>query len=300
MTSVTYEPAGHVGRAPWLRVGWGVFLGYVLAALVLLPALGVLHLTGVLWRPWRNQATAVGIDWPYARHGPWSTLADLGAIAAVLAVAAICIAWCVRRQTGRPAPAVAIFVCLLVTGYVPFAAYDGLFALRSAAAFLLTVVLVRWRAADSDWGGDPQQRTVLTGLVVGGVAIALAFGVVHPLRPDGSLVPLADDAYSLVLRNAGHRGLTLTSVEPYPAPAGLVELRPQLERVPPAGSGPIAGAGIPARSERSLYLEPRLAGCGDGTSGYATIDRLIVRYRLFGRTQTQAIPLGSPLRVTCP
>lgn len=300
MTAVTHEPVGRVGRAPWLRVGWGVFLGYVLTAVVLLPAFGALHLTGILWRPWRNQAPVVGIDWPYGRHGVWSTLADLGAIAAVLAVAAICIAWCVRRQTGRPAPAAAIFVCLLVTGYVPFAAYDGLFALRSAAAFLLTVVLVRWRAADAGWGGDPRRRATLTGLVGAGAAIAIAFGVVHPLRPEGSLAPLPDDAYSIVIRNAGHRGLTLRSVEPYPAPAGLVELRPQLERAPPAGSGPIAGARIPARSEWSLYLEPRLAGCGDGTSGYATIDRLIVRYHLFGRTQTQALPLGSPLRVTCP
>ena len=187
-----------------------------------------------------------------------------------------------------------------MTGYVPFAAYDGLFALRSAAAFLLTVVLVRWRAADSGWGGDPQRRAMLAVLLVAGAAIALAFGVVHPLRPEGSLVRLEDNAYSIVIRNAGHRGLTFQSVEPYPAPAGFVELRPQLERTPPAGSGPISGARIPARSERSLYLEPRLAGCGDGTSGYATIDRLIVRYRLFGRIQTQALPLGSPLRVTCP
>ncbi|HXV58415.1 MAG TPA: hypothetical protein VD704_11150 [Gaiellaceae bacterium] len=319
------------GRPAWWPVVVGVFLGYVWAALLLLPAVLVAGLLGLV--PWDDGPGASGslLPGPFVPDGAWSLLANAVVAFTVVAVAAWAVTRVVRERLGAPVSSPLVFGALAVTGYAPFLYLEGRFRLSGLFGLLVAAGLVRWLAVGDTPAASAlaraRGRLVAAGrwrrLVVGAAAawalavlLTAAYGLSHPLaagyavehEPSGSVartiggeaVRLFDGpagagaAYELDLRNAGFAELEVSGVELGQA-SGFTLAGFTLSELP---DGPAAARAIPGRESVFLALDLRLAACeGPGTSILRSVR---VHYLVLGRAESQLLTLTPAPARRCP
>jgi hypothetical protein len=319
---------GYEEKPGFLRITWAVFLGY-LAALVFAGAAGLaLLFLGIVGTSGTAGADPDGLlGWPYWRTGWWSALANATVNLGIVAVAAVCVSSAVADRTGRHVRLSAVAATLVVTGYVPLAAFDGALQLSGVIALLATALLVRWFGVHGTGGAPARQvrrPAVLASVALSAAALAAtaAYGLTHPLwfgsavwdnTPEGQIGgqqvfrhPFEEGkrvAYRFSLENAGFADAQVVAIE---APSAnllhLTGFRPDEDLS--GRSSTASGAAqfvVPGRSQRWVMLGFRLSGCGAaGSRGSDVVTHVTVRYRVLGSTQSQYVPLKPAPATACP
>lgn len=319
---------GHREKPGFLRIAWAVFVGYVLALVFAGAVALALLFLGVVGSSSTAGADPDGLlGWPYWRTGWWSTLANTAANLGLVAVAAVCIRRAVADRTGRHVRLGAVAATLLVTGYVPIAAFDGALRLSGVLALLATALLVRWFGVDGK--ERTPARTLVRPAVVATVALSTAalaataaYGLTHPLwfgsavwddTPEGriggqqvfrySFEEGKRVTYTFSLDNVGFADAQVVSIDaPSTNLLHLTGFRADQDLSGRASSG--RGASplvVPGRSDRWVMLAFRLSGCGiSGSGGVGVVTHVTVRYRVLGSTQSQYVPLKPAPGTRCP
>lgn len=320
--------------APPARPGWwpvvlGVFLGYLLAACILLGmALAAWFLGLVDWND--GPASESVLHGPYAADGAWSLFANATVAFTVLAVAAWAVTRVLSDRLLEPVSLPLVFVVLTVTGYAPFLALEGRFRLSGIVALLAAAALIRWQAVGNTRAtravDGVRERLVEKGLwrwvvraagAVWAVAavVAAAYGLMHPLtggyavdyepsnysyvRTGGQQFyvfrgPLGSDArYTMDMRNAGFAGVTLLSVD-VPEGSGFTLAGFSLAASPNAAP---SSREVDGRESVWLNLRLKLAAC-EGR-GFSVLRNVLVRYRILGRVESQRVALEPSPAVRC-
>jgi hypothetical protein len=312
----------------FLRITWAVFVGYLFAAVVVGLAGLALLLLGVVGSSGTAGADPDGLlGWPYWRTGWWSALANATVNLAIVGIAALCVRKTVADHAGRIVRLHVVLVALLVTGYVPVAAFDGALQLSGLLALLVTALLVRQFGVDGTGSPSPplvplpsRRLAVLAATALGGIALVItaAYGFTHPLwfssaATDATPIehvggdqtvayPYEEGkqvAYTFSLTNESFADATVVGIEA--EPARLLHLSgfrsdDDLSARPGLGASPFT---VSSRDERWVTLTFRLSGC---RALYAPdfVTHVTVRYRLLGTTQTQYVPLVPAPATRCP
>ncbi|MGH3004889.1 MAG: hypothetical protein ACRDOS_03120 [Gaiellaceae bacterium] len=319
---------GYEEKPGFLKIAWAVFLGYVAALVFAGAAALALLFLGIV-----GTSGTAGVDpdgllgWPYWRTGWWSALANATVNLGIVAVAAVCVRSAVADRTGRYVRLSAVAATLLVTGYVPLAAFDGALQLSGVIALLATALLVRWFGVDGT-----ERRPVLpvrrpaaiaaAALSAAALAATAGYGLTHPLwfgsavwdnTPEGRIGGQQvfrhtfeegkGVAYWFSLTNAGFADARVVAIEaPSTNLLHLTGFRPDEDLSGRASSA--AGAAqfvVPGRSQRWVMLGFRLSGCGvHGSEGADVVTHVTVRYRVLGSTQSQYVPLKPAPGTRCP
>lgn len=319
---------GHREKPGFLRIAWAVFLGYVGTAVFAGALALALLLLGLVGSSSTAGADPDGLlGWPYWRTGWWSALANTTVNLGLVAVAAFCVRRAVADRTGRHVRLSAVAATLLVTGYVPIAAFDGLLQLSGVVALLATALLVRWFGVDgTERSPVPRRRCpaviAAVALSTAGLAATAAYGLTHPLwfgsavwddTPEGrigeqqvfrySFEEGRQVTYTFSLNNVGFADAQVVSIE---APSAkllhLTGFRPDEALSGLASSARGAEQFVlPGRSQRWVMLGFRLSGCRvHGRVGTSVVTHVTVRYRVLGSTQSQYVPLKPAPATACP
>lgn len=319
---------GHQEKPGFVKIAWAVFLGY-LAALVFVSAVALaLLFLGIVGTSGTAGADPDGLlGWPYWRTGWWSALANGTVNLGIVAVAALCVRSAVADRTGRYVRLSAVAATLLVTGYVPLAAFDGALQLSSVIALLATALLVRWFGVDGTerTPARPVRRPAVIAVVAlsaAALAATAAYGLTHPLwfesaawddTPEGRIggqqvfrYPFVEGkrvAYRFSLDNVGFADARVVAIEPpFTNLLHLTGFRPDEDLSGRASSA--AGAApfvVPGRSQRWVMLAFRLSGCGvPGSGGTGVVTHVTVRYQVLGSKQSQYVPLKPAPGTRCP
>jgi hypothetical protein len=203
-------------RPGWLVTGWALLVGYVWAALLLaLPAL-VLFWLGLIDHnagPRRPPGLVVA---PYYPGGAWAVVTDLAVGAVVIAVTGLAIHGSVLRRTGYAVPRRVVLAALAVTGWAPYLGFHAL-ALSGGAAFVSTLVLLRWKAAPTA-KSEPEPWPVkqLALLIAITAVLVLGYATFHPLRTTG-LGVFSDsngrNGMIMEVRNSGFASVKIVGVD---------------------------------------------------------------------------------------
>jgi hypothetical protein len=312
--------------APPVRPGWwpvvlGVFLGYLLAALILFVLAAVAVLLGLAsWN--ENRASDSVLQGPYVVDGVWSLVANAAVAFTIVALAAWAVSRVVADRVQEPVSLPLVAAALGLTGYAPFLALEGRFRLSGLVGLLVAAALIRWQAVGDTPAalalGDLRERLVergvWRGLVLAGVAawtaslaVAGAHGLTHPLT-SGYAVDYAPSNYSY--KRASGEEYYIFRGSPGTAARYTIEVRNAgfadltgLEVDIPEGSGFALSGFSPVdrvldgRDSVFLDLRLRLADCsGDRLS---VLRDVRVHYRVFGRAESQLLPLTPAPAVRC-
>lgn len=271
-------------RVRWRYVAAGLAAGEVVAAAVLL--LPIFAVTALRLGPVNSTAHGrMSLEWPFAFDGPWSIVTDLTLLSVLAVAAAPVVTFGVASLVQRRVSVRRTAVILLVTGGVPLAWSHGLVP-GGLTGFAVALAALRYWAIDCD--ERPIRRRWLVVLTLAGLVTVLsasAYGALHPLKITGSgggPVPV------LVVSNGSRFDATLESAAPsLPGGAGpfhvrFLDIRGRLA----AG----ATRGIPLRH----------GPCARGVVGYASVETVVVRYRVLGRSERQKLVLDPPLQLHCP
>ena len=327
--------AGDLGQSEkpgFLRVAWAVFVGYVVAA-VLVIAIGIpLLFLGVVGNSGMAGADPSGfLGWPYWRTGWWSGLANATVNLGIVGVAVLCVWNSVAHRTGRDVRLGLVAVALLVTGYAPAAHFDGLLRLSGIVGLGATALLV-WCLGLGEPGTHrppllpPRLRRVLLGgaamAAAGAIFATASYGITHPLwfgsavweqTPDTRLegrsvfrYPFEEGgrvSYMWSLKNVGFSDATVSGIEA--SSRGLLQLAGfragdmtsrAASRV--TGGSPFS---VQGHNDRWLTLVFQLAGCNRLPTGSADIvTHVTVHYRVLGTSQSQYVPLVPAPATRCP
>ena len=296
---------------------WDVFVAFLLAGIGVAAAafaailIGAFGFTAGAERP-------DPIDWPYPHAGPWSVAANVVATVAVLLLCAVAISRRLARRAGEPVSWLRVFGIVAVTGYAPFAAYQGLVPLHFFLGWIATALLARWLAT----GVEPPHMSgrMRAGLIAGGAAllcIPASYGSTHPLWY-GSYVGGPERArweehrvvytarhprtfaYVFFLHNVSWGRVTLLGVSGTDTASFLRVGRAEPGFLYPGRTArPLPGVSIHHQNEQELTLYIHTPGCA-GLHGTFSLDRVHVRYRLAGVTLSQPVPLATRPTVVCP
>jgi hypothetical protein len=271
VTSVAYpvEPQlpGWIHSSVSLVVGW--FLGA--AALFLLYGVG--RVVGAISQPYGSHPGTLN-EWPYGDNGAWSTFANSAVIAIALVLTTVATSWWLRRRHPQVSDGRLAFA-LLFSGWIPLAVNrpaGGLFG------FCLAVVLIRYWIGKHD---DRLSLPVAAILVAILGSLVLSYGLLHPLWTV-NVVPTASAAktrrFEMTVHNAARAGVTIDRVSAAPF---FVSAEPSRLHLASGADGFVA-----------LSL-PRGDGCGTLRLGVST------RYRVFGLTLRQQLPVNVPFGPRC-
>jgi hypothetical protein len=277
MSSVAY-PARPT-EPGWWATAWLVFLGWIVAALVLGGLFLAGSLAGVIGR---NGYAGAGFpvhainDWPFVANGTWSLLADVSVFALALGVTTIAIAWQLRGPFATVSEG-RLMVVLLFTGGAPFVTS----AEGTPLFFLIAVWAVRaWVVKDEF--RFPRWPLLATGVLL--ILTIASYGLFHPLWVESASATFSQPrekrpTVMLVLHNASRASMRIERV----SAGGFTDAR--------AGWPWENATQLPLRiaggQTAALTLKMQPGTCGDGLLAD-------VRYRLLGQT------LHGPLRVTVP
>jgi hypothetical protein len=256
--------------------------------------------------------------WPFEPDGPWSVFADAVVAFTVLAVTSLCVVWQLSDRLQLRVSWLVTFVVLAVTGYAPFFSFEGRLRLSGLVGLLLSAALIRWfglagtqpadfvaEVSDRLLANGRRRRRLVLALAVcwaAAIGVGAAYGVTHPVRVsggsfDGSTVTINGRRYSVyrgepgktqvvlvILSNNGFADVTGATI--VPAPGETLPIRQ-------VRSSPFT---IRGRSEAEVSLAFTIPRCGEGTK---TLSRLRIRFRIFGREQSQLIRLDPAVAARC-
>jgi hypothetical protein len=326
VSAVAFDRAARFGQPSWLRLFWEVVLAYVFAFAVL----GVLALaaTGLgIWNRTGIMASAPGglDDVPFVRNGGWSLAANIAWSVVAIGVTAVFVYGFLGRF-GRLSLGQTLFA-VAVAG-VPLTDYPSLGSLGFLATPIALSALARWDLLGPPGAWERARpatrgtiRLVVVAVAVAALAVVAGYGIVHPLRLSssaggfgfsgvveqqdwggGPVLVYEDESVPLyhrfALDNSGWRDVTVTSLT---AEAVGTSLRIGRAVVAADGSSldaarPVEGLRLPRRSTTWVALELHPAACSE--AGRDVLERVLVRYRAYGREWTQAVPLiPAPARV---
>ena len=299
----------------------GVFLGYLVAALVLFAlAAAAVFLGLATWNG--NPVSDSVLTGPYVVDGGWSLVANAAVAFTVVAVAAWAVTRVVADRVQESVSRPLVFAALGLTGYAPFLALEGRFRLSGLFGLLVAAALIRWQAV----GDTPAalaleklrerlvERGVWRGLVLAGVAVwtaslavAGAYGLTHPLT-SGYAIDYEPSNYSY--KRAGGEEYYIFRGPPGTAARYTIDVRnagfadlTALEVDIPEGSGfALSGVSpgkrvLDGRDSVFLDLRLRLADCAG--RGLSVLRGVRVHYRVFGRAESQLLPLTPAPAVRC-
>lgn len=320
------------GDAPgWWPVISGVFLAY-LWALIVLGLIGlVIDVLGVATWPRETQ----GAGWlggPFDPDGPWSMFADALIAFSVLAFTSFSVVWTLSDRLQLRVSWVVTFVVLCVTGYVPFFFFEGRLRLSGLVGLLASAALIRWFGVEGKQPADllagvyrrlVGNRRRLRGLAVAfavcwaaALGVGVAYAVTHPVRvsgtgADGQWVtvdgrttavyrgePGKTRVVSFYVHNNGFADVTAATVEAVPGETLAVRhVTPGV--LPPdqvSSTATDSTFTIPGRTETEVALAFAIPTCREGTQ---SVTRLRIRYTVFGRDESQLVPLDPAIAARC-
>lgn len=311
----------------FLRVTWAVFVGYLFATVIVVAGGAALFFLGIVGSSGTAGADPDGLlGWPYWRTGWWSALANATVNFAIVGVASLCVRKTVADLAARRVRLDVVLVALLVTGYVPLAAFDGALQFGGLVALLVTALLVRQFGVDGTAPPSPplvrgpSRRLAMLAAAACGIAFVAtaAYGITHPLwfssalwdeTPVGQVdgrqafgYPFAEGkkvAYTFLLDNQGLADATVVGIEA--ERARLLHLSGFRSGDHPSGrlSSGASPFAVPSRGQRWVTLTFRLSGCR-ALRAPDVITHVTVRYRVLGTTQTQHVPLVPAPATACP
>jgi hypothetical protein len=307
-------------RPGFFAVAWAAFVGYFLAALVLLfvgllllaAGVGILDVGGTAGR---------GL---FYRYDAWSWGAEACAAILIAGLTALLVGSSLRRRTGWEVPFGTTFATLLLTGYAPALAITPLYGATAVVSLVLAALVLRWRARPS--GAEPMtplgqvprhlRRAVVIGLAVAVPLMAgyvVAYALTHPLRVDWNVSndkrtfgrdPGGRMVYVFRLNNTGRAAVDQFEVVRTEGSPTI-----QVERVGSTGPG-----GIPFLGARPIEPLSRVHLTRDEfdeefalvlrqgatcPTPVARLDALWVRYTVLGMRHEQRIPLAHGPAVRC-
>jgi hypothetical protein len=215
---------------------------------------------------------------------------------------------------------------------VTFFSFEGRLRLSGLIGLLLSAALIRWfglaGTQPADFVGEISGRLLADGrrrrrLVLAlavcwaaAVGVGVAYGVTHPVRvsggsAEGPMVTINGRRYSVyrgepgktqvvlvILSNNGFADVTGTTIVPTSGET-LPVRHVTSDMFGPSPSPPTTATSpftIPGRSEAEVWLAFTIPRCGEGTK---TLSRLRIRFPIFGREQSQLIPLDPAVAARC-
>jgi hypothetical protein len=295
-------------------------LGYLWALLVLALFGLVLDVLGVVTWP-RETHGAAWLGGPFQPDGPWSMFADALIAFTVLAFTSFSVVWTLSDRIQLRVSWVVTFVVLCVTGYVPFFFFEGRLRLSGLLGLILSAALIRWFGVAGTQPADlladvyrrllrsladtrRRRRLAIAFAVCWATAlgVGVAYGVTHPVRTsgtdaEGKWVTIDGRTYavyrggqgairtvSFFLHNNGFADVTAATAEAVPG---------ETLTVVPEATDPIT---IPSRGDATVRVAFAIPSCRDGTQ---SVTRLRIRYSVFGRDESQLIPLDPAIAAKC-
>ena len=320
VTPSVEAPPAPPERPGFFAVAWATFLGYLVAAIVLLAVGLVLLLAGV----GILDAGGTAGRGLFYRYDLWSWAAEACVAILVTGLTALAVKSYLTSRTRWEVPFGTTFLTLMVTGYAPALALTPLYGATAVVSLVLAALVLRWRARPS--GAEPMtllgqvprrlRRTVAIGLAIGVplmAAYAVGYALTHPLRSDWSVTnakrsfarePGGRMLFELQINNTGRavvHDLELVKTEGSPAI--------QVERVGRAEPGHLAWDGAAAirplsglELRRDDFDNPMALVLRQGTScptPVARLDAVWVRYTVLGMRHEQRIPVVRGPFVRC-
>jgi hypothetical protein len=320
LTPSVEAPAVPPERPGFFAVAWATFLGYLVAAIVLLAVGLVLMLAGVGIIDVGGTAGR-GL---FYRYDLWSWAAEACVAILITGLTSLLVGSYLTSHTRWEVPFGTVFLTLMVTGYAPALALTPLYGATALVSLVLAALFLRWRARPS--GAEPMtplgqvprrfRRAVAIGVAIAVPvmgAYAVGYALMHPLRSDWNATnaersfarePGGRMLFELRVENTGRavvHDLELVKTEGSPAI--------QVERV-----GRTDGGGFAFRGEAALRplsgLELRrddfdnqiglvLRQGASCPTAIARIDAIWVRYTVLGMRHEQRIPLVHGPAVRC-
>ena len=325
MSPATVTPSVEAPPAPPERPGFfavalAAFLGYLIAAIVLLVVGFVLMLAGVGIMDIGGSAGR-GL---FYRYDMWSWAAETCAAILITGLTALLVGSYLSARTGWEVPFGTTFLTLLVTGYAPALALTPLYGATAIVSLVLAALVLRWRARPS--GAEPMtllgqvprqlRRTVAIGVAIAVPlmgAYVVGYALTHPLRSDWSVTnakrsfarePGGRMFFELRINNTGRavvHDLELVRTEGSPAI--------QVERVGATDPGGLAFRGAAAlrplsglELRRDDFDHPMGLVLRQGAScpaPVARLDAVWLRFTVLGMRHEQRIPVVRGPAVRC-
>jgi hypothetical protein len=292
VTTVAHEAGRRaVGpRLPTWKAALSAAIGGWLVALVGLGAVGLAaSLLGVVGRPAGEELR----DWPYPAAGLASVTANAIVWLWILVATALLIRGLLAARFGGRISTVPVACALALTGFAPFLP-RGFLDLSWPVALAITAALLRLAPAFSP---PPLPRRATAALLAVGalsLAIPVAHGLAHPLRPTLSIRydPPRRNTATFELRNAGFADVTVTAITLHQGAPLFVLTAVRVDEQPASLLG-VSGesAALPSlvkgRSQAFVQLRLRPVGCGTGPPVRASAT---VRYRVHGSGHAVTVP----------
>jgi hypothetical protein len=313
-------PPAPPARPGFFAVAWATFLGYFLAAVLVLVLGLVLMVAGVGIVDVGGTAGR-GL---FYRYDVWSWAAEACAAILITGLTALLVGSFLSSRTRWEVPFGTTFATLLVTGYAPALALTPLYGVTAVVSLVLAALVLRWRARPS--GAEPMtplgrvprhmRRTVAIGLVIAVPlmgAYAVGYALTHPLRVDWNTYghkrsfarePGGRMFVDFRINNIGRAvvsDLELVRTEGSPAI--------QVERAGSVGPGGIAFRGAAAirplsglelrRDEFDHQIALVLRQGASCSTPVARLNAVWLRYTVLGMRHEQRIPLAHGPAVRC-
>jgi hypothetical protein len=320
VTPPVEAPPAPPERPGFFAVAWATFLGYFVAAIVLVLVGLVLMLAGVGIFDIGGSAGR-GL---FYRYDVWSWAAEACAAILIAGLTALVVGGYLRSNTGWEVPFGTTFLTLLATGYAPALALTPLYGATAVVSLVLAALVLRWRARPS--GAEPMTplgqvpRHLRRGVAIGvGIAVPLmgayvvGYALAHPLRFDGNSYshkrvfarePGGRMYFELWIKNTGRAVVhDLELVRTEGSPAIQVEragsARPGGTRVEGASAiRPLAALDLRRDDfDHELVLVLRQGATCPTT--VARLDAVWVRYTVLGMRHEQRIPVVHGPAVRC-
>jgi hypothetical protein len=306
-------------RPGFFAVAWATFLGYFVAAILLLAAGLVLMLAGVGIMDVGGTAGR-GL---FYRYDIWSWAAEACAAILITGLTALVVNTYLTWRTNWEVPFGTTFLTLLLTGYAPALALTPLYGATAIVSLVLAAFVLRWRARPS--GAEPMtllgsvprrfRRKVAIGLAIALPlmgAYVVGYAITHPLRFDWNTTK--DKRFA---REPGDRMFFVFNINntgrPVVSDLELVRTEGspaiQVERAGTARPGGITWQGAGAirplsglELKRDHFDDDIVLVLRQGATcptSVARLDAIWVRYTVLGMRHEQRIPLVHGPAVRC-
>jgi hypothetical protein len=320
VTPSVEAPPAPPERPGFFAVAWATFLGYLVAAIVLVAVGGALLLAGVGIFDVGGTAGR-GL---FYRYDLWSWAAEACVAILVTGLTALLVGGYLSSRTGWEVPFGTTFLTLLLTGYAPALALTPLYGATAVVSLVLAALVLRWRARPS--GAEPVtplgqvprrfRRTVAIGVAIAVPvmgAYAVGYALMHPLRSGWNMSnakrsfarePGGRMLFVLQVENAGRavvHDIELVRTEGSPAI--------QVERVGRTGPGGFAFRGEAAlrplsglelrRDDFDNQIALVLRQGASCPTPVARLDAVWLRYTVLGMRHEQRIPVVRGPFVRC-
>lgn len=247
-----------------------MLLAYFCSGLLVFVAALPLWMLGLLDQR-GSRALPGHITGPYYPGGVWAVATDLAVAVVIVAVTTLAIDWTLRELVGFAISRRLLFLTLALTAWAPALGLH-LLAAGGGIAFLATLVVVRWKAVPAPVAGpEPWPWKSFVALLVVSALLIGSYTTFHPLFTaglgDGSGGAVAD------VRNNGPGTVTLLGSD-FPA---------SVREGPSFAHRGLAGLILPPHASVTLSFRTQ---CPPPV--------VHLRYRLFGHTWSEPLPLPTP------